>query len=123
MAQQVDFARIDEDVVTRACQVLDLLCRRGMSVVTAESCTGALIATLLSEAPGANEHLQGGFVVYTKPNKTAALGVPADVLAREGAVCRTVVCAMAAPSVCNALRRVGAHASRHMRRLCRADSL
>ncbi|MGZ3321420.1 MAG: CinA family protein [Xanthobacteraceae bacterium] len=95
MAQQVDFTRIDEDVVTRACQVLDLLCRRGMSVVTAESCTGGLIATVLSEAPGANEHLHGGFVVYTKPNKTAALGVPADVLAREGAVCRTVVCAMA----------------------------
>jgi nicotinamide-nucleotide amidase len=75
--------------------VLDLICRRGLSVVTAESCTGGLIAAVLSEAPGANKNLHGGFVVYTKPNKTAALGVPADVLAREGAVCRTVACAMA----------------------------
>ena len=42
MAQQVNFTRIDEAVVTRACEVLDLICRRGLSVVTAESCTGGL---------------------------------------------------------------------------------
>jgi nicotinamide-nucleotide amidase len=95
VAQQVNFTRIDEAVVTRACEVLDLICRRGLSVVTAESCTGGLIAAVLSEAPDANEHLHGGFVVYIKPNKAAALGVPAEVLAREGAVCRTVACAMA----------------------------
>ena len=95
MAQQVNFTRIDEAVVTRASEVLDLICRQGLSVVTAESCTGGLIAAVLSEAPDANEHLHGGFVVYIKPNKTAALGVPAEVLAREAAVCRTVACAMA----------------------------
>jgi hypothetical protein len=55
VAQQVNFTRIDEAVVTRASEVLDLICRQGLSVVTAESCTGGLIAAVLSEAPGANE--------------------------------------------------------------------
>jgi nicotinamide-nucleotide amidase len=36
-----------------------------VKVVTAESCTGGLIATVLSEAPGAAEHFDGGFVTYT----------------------------------------------------------
>jgi nicotinamide-nucleotide amidase len=67
----------------------------GLSVVTAESCTAGKLAVLLSEAPGAAERLHGGFVAYTKPNKTKALGVPATLLASKSAVCGEVAVAMA----------------------------
>jgi nicotinamide-nucleotide amidase len=68
---------------------------RELSIVTAESCTAGRLATLLSDAPGAAEHLHGGFVTYTKANKTKSLGVSAALLARKGAVCREVAVAMA----------------------------
>ena len=76
-------------------KVLALACARRLGIVTAESCTSGLLANALSEAPGAAELLHGGFVTYTKANKTAALGVPADLLRRRGAVCPEVATAMA----------------------------
>jgi nicotinamide-nucleotide amidase len=84
-----------EDPAARAAEIVDLLCRRGLSVVTAESCTSGTIATLLSDAPGAGECLHGSFVTYTKANKVAALGVPAELLARRSAVCPEVAQALA----------------------------
>lgn len=74
---------------------LDMLRLQGLSVVTAESGTAGKLAVLLSEAPGAADHLQGGFVVYTKANKASALGVPAALLRSRGAVCNEVAAAMA----------------------------
>src|SRR3569832_2135562 len=68
---------------------------RKLTVVTAESCTSGLLASLLSEAPGASEFLHGGFVTYTKANKTAALGAPEDLLTAKTAVCEEVARAMA----------------------------
>ena len=67
----------------------------GLSIVTAESCTGGLIAAAFSRAPGAATHFHGGFVTYTKPMKTAVLGVSSDLLERKGAVCEEVARAMA----------------------------
>jgi nicotinamide-nucleotide amidase len=75
--------------------VLALAKARKLTVVTAESCTSGLLASLLSEAPGASELLHGGFVTYTKANKTAALGVPEEVLKAKTAVCEEVARAMA----------------------------
>jgi PncC family amidohydrolase len=63
-----------------------LLKRTGLSVVTAESCTAGLLAKTLSDAPGAAEHLAGGFVTYTKAQKTKALGVSPRLLRTKGAV-------------------------------------
>jgi nicotinamide-nucleotide amidase len=80
------------ELATQAMQTLE---RKGLSVVTAESCTAGMLATVLSEVPGAAERLHGGFVTYTKENKTAALGVADDLLAKNGAVCREVAVAMA----------------------------
>jgi nicotinamide-nucleotide amidase len=54
-----------------------------------------MLATVLSEVPGAAERLHGGFVTYTKENKTAASGVAHDLLAKKGAVSREVAVAMA----------------------------
>jgi nicotinamide-nucleotide amidase len=58
-----------------------------LSIVTAESCTAGKLSGLLSEAPGAAEHLYGSFVTYTKENKTRALDVPERLLAEQGAPC------------------------------------
>lgn len=85
----------DPNLCELATGALAVLRRKNLSVVTAESCTAGRLAVLLSEAPGAAEHLQGGFVVYTKANKSQALGVPADLLKSQGAVCPGVAGAMA----------------------------
>ena len=76
-------------------RTLEVAAQRNASIVTAESCTAGKLAAVLSEAPGAAEHLHGSFVTYTKANKTKSLGVSADLLQRKGAVCREVAVAMA----------------------------
>jgi nicotinamide-nucleotide amidase len=68
---------------------------RGLTLATAESCTGGALAFLLSNAPGAGEIFHGGFVVYTKANKTAALGVPAELIEKHTAVSAEVAKSMA----------------------------
>jgi nicotinamide-nucleotide amidase len=74
---------------------MDAAKARGWSVVTAESCTAGKLAAVLSETPGASDYLHGGFVAYTKHNKTRALGVPAELIKQKGAVCSDVAIAMA----------------------------
>ena len=76
----------DTEIVGRAQVVMRLMLERKLSAVTAESCTAGLIAAALSEAEGAGEGLHGGFVTYTKEQKTIALGVPTDLLASRGSV-------------------------------------
>lgn len=86
---------IDQTLTERASEVMNAAKRRGRTLITAESCTAGLLSLVLSEAPGASEFLQGGFVAYTKQHKIVALGVPAETLARETAVSRVVAIAMA----------------------------
>jgi nicotinamide-nucleotide amidase len=92
---KIEFTKIDEAIVRRAADVLALAKRKNFTLITAESCTGGLLASVLSEAPGAGDRLQGGFIVYTKQQKTIALGVPSDLLERESAVSEAVARAMA----------------------------
>jgi PncC family amidohydrolase len=68
---------------------------RGISVATAESCTGGLVAHLITEVPGSSAYLRGGIVAYADDVKRAALGVPVEVLAAHGAVSAQVALAMA----------------------------
>ena len=77
-------------------RVMKLARARGKTVATVESCTAGMLAYLLSQAEGASETLHGGFVVYTKDNKTAAVGVPEDLLRERTAVSAEVAQAMAA---------------------------
>jgi nicotinamide-nucleotide amidase len=86
---------LSDELVDIAKRVLALAGKHQVSLITAESCTSGLLATTLSEAPGAADLLHGGFVTYTKENKTAALGVSADLLQSRGAVCPEVAAAMA----------------------------
>ena len=93
-----------EDVSALANGLLKQAKRAGLTIVTAESCTAGLLSQVLSDAEGAAEHFHGGFVTYTKGHKTCALGVPGDVLQKQGAVCGAVARAMAE----GALRHSGA---------------
>ena len=70
---------------------------RHLTLVTAEPCTGGALSVLLTEAPGASDTFHGGFVVYTKENKTAALGIPENLLKEHTAVSDVVAKAMARP--------------------------
>jgi len=83
-----ELLQLAEQVLTRARE-------KNVSIITAESCTAGQLAALLSQAPGAADHLHGGFITYTKENKTKSLGVSAELLRRKGAVCREVAVAMA----------------------------
>jgi nicotinamide-nucleotide amidase len=76
-------------------RVMQLARTRRMTLATVESCTAGLLAHHLSLAEGASDLLHGGFVVYTKDNKTAAVGVPHALLREHTAVSAEVATAMA----------------------------
>ena len=83
-------ACIDKSLVRDARRALELLKEKNLTLVTAESCTAGLIAAAMSQTEGASMTLHGSFVVYTKKNKTKALGVSARHLKAKGSVTRTV---------------------------------
>lgn len=64
-------------------------------IATAESCTGGLIAASLTAIPGSSAYVERGFVTYSNEAKTDMLGVPAELIARVGAVSEEVARAMA----------------------------
>lgn len=85
------------DAVTRALaeRVGRLLAARSLSVAVAESCTGGLLCAALTDVPGSSAYFRGGIVAYDNAIKTAELGVPVELLGREGAVSEPVAAAMA----------------------------
>jgi PncC family amidohydrolase len=76
-------------------QVAALLRARGLTIATAESCTGGLLAGRLTDLAGSSEYVRGGLVVYSNEAKTALAGVPADLIERAGAVSVEVADALA----------------------------
>jgi nicotinamide-nucleotide amidase len=77
-------------------EIVGALCRaRGFRIAAAESCTGGLVMTRLTEVPGSSEYVDRGVVVYSNQSKTDLLGVPAEVIAEHGAVSEPVAEAMA----------------------------
>ena len=72
-----------------------LLLERGLTLATAESCTGGLIAKRVTDVPGASAVLRGGVVSYTNAVKHNVLGVSQEVLEQQGAVCAEVAQQMA----------------------------
>jgi len=77
-------------------QVLgDLLKERGYTIAAAESCTGGLFTSRLTDVPGSSAYVRAGIVVYAYQDKTALLGVPAEMLNAHGAVSEPVAVAMA----------------------------
>jgi nicotinamide-nucleotide amidase len=75
--------------------LVDQLVRTGATLATAESCTGGLIAHLITAISGVSPHYKGGIVSYANELKIELLGVPAEMLETHGAVSAEVAAAMA----------------------------
>lgn len=85
----------DDQLLMLARLTLDEAQQKRLKIVTAESCTGGLIAGLLTEIPGSSATVERGFVVYSNRAKEEMLNVPGDLIADAGAVSEPVVRAMA----------------------------
>lgn len=83
----------------RAAALLDAYSDRGLMIATAESCTGGLIAGLLTEIAGSSRVVDRGFVTYSNEAKAEMLGVAPALIASDGAVSEAVVRAMAAGAI------------------------
>jgi nicotinamide-nucleotide amidase len=84
-----------EDLLRAAERLLGDCAAQGLKIATAESCTGGLLAGLLTEIPGASAVFERGFVTYSNAAKTEMLGAPAGLIAAHGAVSAEVARAMA----------------------------
>jgi nicotinamide-nucleotide amidase len=73
----------------------DLLKARGYTIAAAESCTGGLFTSRLTDVPGSSAYVRASVIAYAYEDKTALLGVPEDLLAAHGAVSEPVALAMA----------------------------
>jgi nicotinamide-nucleotide amidase len=71
------------------------LVKRGFTLAVAESCTGGLIGHRLTQVAGSSAYMDRGAICYSNRAKTEMLGVPADIIAQQGAVSKAVAAAMA----------------------------
>ena len=94
MAEALDPA-LPPEVDALAQRVLREACDRDLRLATAESCTGGLLASLLTDIPGMSHAFERGFVAYTHAAKAELLGVPQLVLDEDGAVSEAAARAMA----------------------------
>lgn len=86
---------VPDSVDAMAEEVLTAACDRELKLATAESCTGGLLASVLTDVSGVSSAFERGFVTYTDEAKNELLGVPMDLLKAKGAVCGDVAIAMA----------------------------
>ena len=89
------------EVETLARLLVDEARQRSLRIVTAESCTGGLVAGAICAVAGASEVFERGFVTYSNRAKQELLGVPGDLIADMGAVSEAVARAMAEGAVEN----------------------
>ena len=82
----------------------NILMNRGQKLATAESCTGGLVADMITNVAGASRWFERGWISYSNPSKSEDLNVPAEMLEEQGAVSESVARAMAE----GARRRAGA---------------
>lgn len=83
------------EVVIAAKDVLDTCRENHWKIATAESCTGGLIAAVLTEIAGSSDVVERGFVTYSNEAKNELLGVPTEIIESDGAVSERVARAMA----------------------------
>jgi nicotinamide-nucleotide amidase len=86
---------LPDEVDHAARTLLEKACDKELSIATAESCTGGLLASLLTDVEGASHAFERGFIVYTNEAKAELLGIPIELIEREGAVSAAVAVAMA----------------------------
>ena len=85
----------------------DLLRERGLTVAVAESCTGGLLASRLTDVPGSSAYVERGVVCYSNQAKTELAGVPEAMIREHGAVSEAVAQAMAVGIAARAKTGVG----------------
>lgn len=90
-----------DTLTKRAAALIDICRRKHLMLATAESCTGGLIAGLITSVPGSSDVLDCGFVTYSNAAKTRMVGVPAELILRVGAVSEDVARAMAEGALSN----------------------
>lgn len=86
---------MDDGLADAARRLAAKLIEKGWMLATAESCTGGLIASSLTDLPGSSAWFAGGVVAYANSVKTGLLGVPGAIVEAHGAVSRETVLAMA----------------------------
>ena len=86
---------MDTELITLAEQLGHALKQAGLSVATAESCTGGWLGEVLTSIPGSSRWYERGFVTYSNMSKREMLGVKTEILARHGAVSEPTARAMA----------------------------
>jgi nicotinamide-nucleotide amidase len=79
----------------QADRLMHRICDLKLTIATAESCTGGMLAALLTDIEGAGHGFDRGFVTYTEQSKTDLLGIDPDILKRNEAVSEVVARAMA----------------------------
>ena len=94
MADTLDPA-LPAEVQDRADKVLELACDKELMLATAESCTGGLLAALLTDVPGCSHAFERGFVVYTHEAKAQMLDIELERIERLGAVSKQIAIEMA----------------------------
>jgi nicotinamide-nucleotide amidase len=82
------------DLERRAGEIIRLYAERGLKIVTAESCTGGLVAGALTAIAGSSAVVECGFVSYSNEAKIELLSVPPELIARVGAVSAETAAAM-----------------------------
>lgn len=92
----------DDAVRASAIALLDLCRSKKLTVATAESCTGGLVAAALTAIAGSSDVVDRGFVTYSNAAKHSMLGVPEDTLDRFGAVSEETARAMATGALAHA---------------------
>ena len=85
----------DAGLIAQAENLVAACKARGLMLATAESCTGGLLAGLLTQVPGSSAVLERGFVTYSNAAKSEMLGVDPALIAAQGAVSAPVAAAMA----------------------------
>ena len=88
-------AAIPDDLDRQAERLMHEICDRELTIATAESCTGGMLAALLTDIEGASHGFERGFVAYTEESKTELLGIDPDILKHNEAVSEVVARAMA----------------------------
>lgn len=88
-------AKIENKPLSMANHVLSKLVEKNLKITAAESCTGGLISSMITQEAGASTSFNAGYVTYSNDIKTKLLGVPEALLNKYGAVSQEVVTAMA----------------------------
>jgi nicotinamide-nucleotide amidase len=94
LSEKLEVTQIDPALVKRAARLFQRVGKAKLTLATAESCTGGLIAAILSDAPGAGDLFHGGFVLYTRKHKIA-FGIPKKLIDKHGIVSEAVARALA----------------------------